>query len=321
MIYIDTKSTDVYYNFGVEYYFSREKNLGDDVFLMWRTTPTLMIGKFQNTLEEIDAKYAREHGIKVVRRLSGGGTIYTDMGGWQFSYITKTCGIEIDFERFISPIVEILRSLGLDASLTGRNDITVGGKKVSGNTQFKLGETTVHHGSLLFSTDLGELVRSSTPNPYKITSKAISSVRERVTNISEHLSSPMTAEEFRDMTVNKLTTERYEITPEDDERIRVLAREKFEDEKIIYAASPKFDIEKNFHLEGGEFTIGYSVYRGKITEAGIHGDFFAGVSAEEIENALIGCDFTPEAVSAALAKFDGMIYKTGTDELVRGIFE
>ena len=321
MIYIDTKSTDVYYNFGVEYYFSREKNLRDDVFLMWRTTPTLMIGKFQNTLEEIDAKYAREHGIKVVRRMSGGGTIYTDMGGWQFSYITKTCGIEIEFERFISPIVEILRSLGLDASLTGRNDITVGGKKVSGNTQFKLGDVTVHHGSLLFSTDLGELVRSSTPNPYKITSKAISSVRERVTNISEHLAAPMTTEEFRDMAVNKLTTEKYEITPEDDERIRILAREKFEDEKIIYAASPKFDIEKNFHLDGGEFTIGYSVYRGKITEAGIHGDFFAGVSAEEIENALIGCDFTPEAVSAALRKFDGMIYKTGTDELVRGIFE
>lgn len=321
MIYIDTKSTDVYYNFGVEYYFSREKNLGDDVFLMWRTTPTLMIGKFQNTLEEIDAKYAREHGIKVVRRLSGGGTIYTDMGGWQFSYITKTCGIEIEFERFISPIVEILRSLGLDAALTGRNDITVGGKKVSGNTQFKLSEVTVHHGSLLFSTDLGELVRSSTPNPYKITSKAISSVRERVTNISEHLISPMTPEEFRDMTVAKLTTSSYEITPEDDERIRALAKEKFEDERIIYAASPKFDIEKSFHLDGGEFTIGYSVYRGKITEAGIHGDFFAGVSAEEIESALIGCDFTPEAVSAALRKFDGMIYKTSTDEIVKCIFE
>lgn len=321
MIYIDTKSTDVYYNFGVEYYFSREKNLGDDVFLMWRTTPTLMIGKFQNTLEEIDAKYAREHGIKVVRRLSGGGTIYTDMGGWQFSYITKTCGIEIEFERFISPIVEILRSLGLDAALTGRNDITVGGKKVSGNTQFKLNDVTVHHGSLLFSTDLGELVRSSTPNPYKITSKAISSVRERVTNISEHLISPMTPEEFRDMTVAKLTTSSYEITPEDDERIRALAKEKFEDERIIYAASPKFDIEKSFHLDGGEFTIGYSVYRGKITEAGIHGDFFAGVSAEEIESALIGCDFTPEAVSAALRKFDGMIYKTSTDEIVKCIFE
>ena len=321
MIYIDTKSTDVFYNFGVEYYFSREKKLDDDVFLMWRTTPTLMIGKFQNTLEEIDAKYAREHNITVVRRLSGGGTIYTDMGGWQFSYITQSCGIEIEFERFISPIVEILRSLGLDAALTGRNDITVNSKKVSGNTQFKLGEMTVHHGSLLFSTDLNELVRSSTPNPYKITSKAISSVRERVTNISEHLAVPMTCEEFRDMTVKKLTDRVYEITPEDDERIRVYAREKFADEKIIYAASPKFDIEKVLHLEGGSFTIGYSVFHGKIIEAGIRGDFFAGVSAEELENALIGCDFAPESVREALLPFYGRIYKTSTDELVRGIFE
>ena len=269
MIYIDTHSTDVFYNFGVEYYFSRHKKLDDDVFLIWRTTPTLMIGKFQNTLEEIDASYARERGITIVRRLSGGGTIYTDMGGWQFSYITKTCGIEIEFERFIAPIVDILRSLGLNAALTGRNDITVDGKKVSGNTQYKLGETTVHHGSLLFSTDLGEMARASTPNPYKITSKAISSVRERV----------------------------------------------------IYAAVPKFEIEKELHLPGGSVTIGYTVVRGVITEAGFTGDFFAGATPEELSSALKGCEFTPEAVTAALAPFEGRIYKVDTKDLVRGIFE
>lgn len=321
MIYIDTHSADVFYNFGVEYYFSRHKKLDDDVFLIWRTTPTLMIGKFQNTLEEIDASYARERGITIVRRLSGGGTIYTDMGGWQFSYITKTCGIEIEFERFIAPIVDILRSLGLNASLTGRNDITVDGKKVSGNTQYKLGETTVHHGSLLFSTDLGEMARASTPNPYKITSKAISSVRERVTNISEKLEVPMTTEEFRDVIVKRLTDGVYEITPEDDAEIVRIAREKFADKRVIYAAVPKFEIEKELHLPGGSFTIGYTVAHGVITEAGFTGDFFAGATPEELSSALKGCEFTPEAVTAALAPFDGRIYKVDTKDLVRGIFE
>ena len=321
MIYINTESTDVFYNFAVEYYFAHEHIMDDDIFMIWRTTPTLMIGKFQNTLEEIDAKYAREHGITIARRLSGGGCIYTDMGGWQFSYITKSSGIEIEFEKFIGPIVEILCSLGLDAALTGRNDITVGGRKVSGNTQYKQGGMTVHHGSLLFSTDIDELVRSSTPNPYKIESKALSSVRQRVTNISENLVSPLTNEEFRDIIVNRLTEGEYKLTDVDCARIEKIAHDKFASEEFIYASSPKFDIEKTFHIPAGSFTLGYSVYHGKITGAGIKGDFFAGVGAEEIEEALTGCEFTPESVRQALSKFDGMIYKTDSEELTRAIFE
>ena len=121
MIYIETGSTDVYYNFGLENYFTVKKRLPDTVFLFWRTTPTLMVGKYQNVLEEINKPYADAHGIHLVRRMSGGGTIYTDLGGWQFSYITKSSGIEIEFGRFIDPIVDILGQLGCDAALTGRN--------------------------------------------------------------------------------------------------------------------------------------------------------------------------------------------------------
>ena len=323
MIYVNTGSTDVFYNFAAEYYFAREHIMDDDVFMIWRTTPTLMIGKFQNTLEEIDAAYAREHGITVARRLSGGGCIYTDMGGWQFSYITKSSGIEIEFGRFIDPIVDILEQLGCDAALTGRNDITVDGKKVSGNTQYKAGGMTVHHGSLLFSTDIDALVRSSTPNPYKIESKALASVRQRVTNISEHLphDKKVTSEEFRDIIVEKLTDGEYSLTDGDRERISEIARERFAGEKFIYAAAPKFDIEKTFHISAGTFTVGYSVYHGKITSAGIKGDFFSGVDAEDIENALVGCDFTPESVKKALGRFDGTIYKTDSEELTRAIFD
>ena len=320
MIYIDTKSADPYYNFGCEYYFATEKDLGDDVFLMWKTTPTLMIGKYQNTLEEIDAAYAREKNINVVRRLSGGGTIYTDDGGWQFSYITRSLGSEIEFERFVRPVTDALISLGVDASLTGRNDITVSGKKFSGNAQFKLGASTVHHGSLLFDTDIEELVRATTPKEYKITSKSIKSVRDRVTNIREHLKNDMTPEEFRKYFVGRITDSSYEITPEDDGKIRFLGDKYFRDPEIIFAKSPKFEIEKTVHLQGGTFTIGLTVRHGIIENAGITGDFFSG-SGIDPGDALVGVKYSPDAVREALTQLDGKLFRVTTDELVRAIFE
>ena len=319
MIYIDTNSTDAYYNFGCEYYFSTEKKLDDDVFLMWRTTPTLMIGKYQNTLEEIDASYAREKGINIVRRLSGGGTIYTDEGGWQFSYITSSIGLEIEFERFVKPVTDALSSLGIDAKLTGRNDITVCGKKISGNAQFKLGGTTVHHGSLLYDTDIDELVRATTPKDYKITSKAIKSVRERVTNIREHLPNDMTADQFRDHVVSRICDKKYIIDSDDDSRISALGDKYFRDPEIIYSRSPKFDIEKTVHFDGGTFVIGMTVRHGIIENAGMTGDFFSG--AGDPSQSIIGVKYAPDAVRSALEKYDGKIYRVSVDELVRAIFE
>lgn len=318
MIYIDTKSTDVFYNFGCEYYFATEKHLSDDIFLMWATEPTLMIGKYQNTMGEIDSAYAREKNITVVRRMSGGGTIYTDLGGWQFSVITPSSGLGIEFGRFVYPVVDALCSLGLNAAATGRNDITVDGKKVSGNAQFRLSGTTVHHGSLLFDTDIHELVCATTPKDYKITSKSIKSVRDRVTNIRDHLAHDMTHEEFRQLIVSRLTNSTYTISNNDGERIRAISCEKFNDPKIIYASSPKFDIEKTVHTDGGTFTLGFTVKKGMICDSRITGDFF---TAEDISGALVGVQFTPGDVSAALSEFDGVIFGATTDELVRAIFE
>ena len=325
MIYIDLDTTDVFENFGAELYFAQEKDLGNDLFMMWRTTPTLMIGKYQNTLEEIDAAYARERGITVVRRLSGGGTIYTDPGGWQFTYITRSIGLEIEFARFVDPITAVLRDFGVDAQLTGRNDITVNGKKISGNAQFRLGGATVHHGSLLFETDLDELTRATTPKAYKMTSKAVKSVRERVTNIRDALPEEhkaLTMEDFRSAVVKRLTDGIYEITPEDRERIHTLADERFRDERIIYASAPKFEIEKTVHTDGGTFEIGLTVKKGKIESAGISGDFFGDPgTAEEIAGALTGAEYAPGEVRGVLGQFENKLFRVDTETLVRGIFE
>ena len=201
MIYIETGSTDVYYNFGLEYYFTVEKRLPETVFLFWRTTPTLMVGKYQNVLEEINKPYADAHGIHLVRRMSGGGTIYTDLGGWQFTFIQHREAGEIEFSQYIAPVIGALREMGVNAAFNGRNDLTIDGRKFSGNAQYRLGDCIVHHGSLLFDTDIEQMVASTTVDSYKIISKSIKSVRDRVTNISEHLPAPMDAETFKETMV------------------------------------------------------------------------------------------------------------------------
>ena len=146
MIYIETGSTDVCYDFALEYYFTLEKRLSDTVFLFWRTTPTLMVGKYQNVLEEVDKPYAEAHGIRIVRRMSGGGTIYTDLGGWQFSFIQHRETGEIEFSQYIMPVLEALEEMGVHAAFNGRNDLTIQGRKFSGNAQYRLGGCIVHHG-------------------------------------------------------------------------------------------------------------------------------------------------------------------------------
>ena len=218
MIYIETNSTDVYYNFGLENYFTVEKRLPDTVFLFWRTTPTLMVGKYQNVMEEINKPYADAHGIKIVRRMSGGGTIYTDLGGWQFSFIQHRDAEQIEFEEYIAPVIDALKELGVAAAFNGRNDLTIDGKKFSGNAQYRLEDCIVHHGSLLFDTNIRQMVESTTVDSYKILSKSIKSVRDRVTNIAEHLPVPMEPEEFKTCMVRHImggSDAVYEVTPDD----------------------------------------------------------------------------------------------------------
>jgi lipoate-protein ligase A len=323
MIYVKTPGNDPARHLATEYYFATEQVLKDTVFVLWSTSPTLVVGKFQNTLEEINEQYVKEHGLHVVRRLSGGGTMYMDEGGWQFSYLAPSRGndLSIEFARFVNPVVDFLRSLGLNAALTGRNDITVDGKKVSGNSQYRLGSYTVHHGTLLYDENMENLVRTTTPKEYKITSKAIQSVRERVTNIREHLERDMSLTEFRDALAEYITDSEYKITEEDDARIRQIADERFRDPKVIFASTPKFELEKTVHTTGGTFVIGYRVEGGVIADCSVSGDFFAGITADDFCAALRGCPYTPDEVKSALGKVESALFRTTADELVNGIFE
>jgi len=324
MIYIETGSDDVYYNFGLEYYFTAEKKLPETVFLFWRTTPTLMVGKYQNVLEEINRPYADAHGIRLVRRMSGGGTIYTDQGGWQFTFIEHKNAGQIEFQQYISPVVDAVRELGADAAFNGRNDLTIDGKKFSGNAQYRLGDSVVHHGSLLFDTDIAQMVAATTVDPFKILSKSIKSVRDRVTNISEHLPEKMDAERFKECMVRHIMrggTDTYVPTPEEQARIRQLGAERFAAWECIYGANPPFNIERTGRFEGGKMQFRIDVQKGVIRHAAVYGDFFSTLDAAAIGGALEGCRYDRRSVLEALRShgIEGAVYRISTEEMAEMI--
>ena len=303
MIFVDTGSRDAAFNFGAEYYFAAGRDLGAPVFMLWSTTPTLMIGKYQNVFEEVDLAFARDKGIRIIRRFSGGGTIYTDEGGFQYTFIEKG-GETIDFSGYMRPVAEALNKMGVKAEISGRNDMLLGGKKISGNAQFKLGGKTVHHGSLLFDADLDMMERASRPPEYKIVSKSIKSVRDRVTNIREAAGLDMTAERFAGALVEKIAEaaggmERYELTDDDRARIEELADEHFRGHDSVFLHAPAFDVEKVCHLPGGTVKLLFSVKNGVIKDVAAEGDFFSGGGTDALSD-LVGTPFDKDAVAGKI---------------------
>ncbi|WP_303871980.1 lipoate--protein ligase [Acetobacterium wieringae] len=321
MIYIENNSTDPFFNFALEYYLITEKKLPEDqIFIFWRTEPTLMVGKYQNTIEEINQDYAKENGIKVVRRITGGGTIYTDMGGWQFSFITRGQSESIDFSKYIGPVIEGLKKLDVPAEFNSRNDLVIQGKKFSGNAQCMLNGYTLHHGSLLFNTDFEQMVKCLTVDDYKIISKGIKSVKERVTNISDHLKKPIDTDTFKKLMVDSImqgSKEHYQLTDADLARIKAIAKEKFASWEWNYGKSPKFNITKTGRFDGGKMEFKLDVNKGKITDCHIYGDFFGTIDISVLSNALIGADYEKESIKKAIAQCDIKqgFYNINVDEL------
>jgi lipoate---protein ligase len=303
MTYLKCGSTDASFNFALEKYAITELEVSDEYFMFWRTAPTLMIGKFQNTLAEINMPYAKEHNIKIVRRVTGGGTIYTDMNGWQFSFITKRQA-KMDFAGYTAPILEAVCSLGVAAELSGRNDLTIGGRKFSGNAEYIGKNVTLHHGSILFDTDLEELVRSLNVSDEKIISKGIKSVRQRVTNIAEHLDKKMTSLEFRDVMLKYLLRGMnvYELNQKDKAAVNEIKRSQFDSWEWNFGNDPKFNVTKENRFTGGKLSAKVLVESGRIANIKFYGDFFADERIGSLEQSLSGCRYEESDIKDALEK-------------------
>ncbi len=311
MIYIKCGSENANFNFALEKYAMDELDVSDGYFMFWRTTPTLMTGRYQNTLAEINMPFAKTNNINIVRRITGGGTIYTDPNGWQFSFIVKNRGTrQIDFDTFTKPILDALRHLGVPAQASGRNDLVVDGKKISGNAQYNRKDLTLHHGSLLFDTNLEHLVRALTPDDEKLVAKGIQSVRQRVTNISDYMENKITALEFRDVILSFLIDgmETYELSSKDTEKVNQIKQAQFDTWAWNFGSNPRFNISKENRFAGGKLSVQTCVENGRIADINLFGDFFAKEGLDMLLSALKGCPYKEDAVKKTLEDNDAENY-------------
>jgi lipoate-protein ligase A len=313
-------STDAKFNFALEKYAMDELDVAKEYFMFWRTTPTLMTGRYQNTLREINMPFAKENGIDIVRRVTGGGTIYTDENGWQFSFIVKEPGQRrIEFDVFMQPVLDALNSIGVKAEKSGRNDLVIEGRKFSGNAQYLRKNVVLHHGSLLFDTNLENLVRALNVDDEKIISKGIQSVRQRVANIAEFLPEPMTSLEFRDLMLKFLLRDMdtYELTPRDIVRVNEIRQAQFGAWEWNFGKDPAFNITKEARFAGGKLSVQSFVDGGIITDIRFYGDFFAHEDLERLQQRLIGCAYREDAIRTVLhAEAEDLIFGITPDEML-----
>lgn len=311
MLFVDNLNEhDPAVNLALEEYVLRHPQADGDLVLFYINAPSIIIGRHQNTLEEINRAYVEQHGIHVVRRLSGGGAVYHDLGNLNFSFLTDYHPDNFrNFKKFTEPVITALAKLGVQAELSGRNDILVDGKKVSGNAQYLSNNRMVSHGTLLFNTDLSHVSDALNVKDSKITSKGIKSVRSRVANISEYLPSPLKIEEFRAFLLenyfgNLPEVPRYLLTGEDWAAVQRLAEERYRSWDWTYGHSPAFNVQKRERFESGEIDARLDVQEGKIRSLKFYGDFFSRTEPEELARLLIGVRYRRDDIYAALQDVD-----------------
>src|SRR4051812_13613380 len=295
MLFIDNKGiTDPHINLAIEEYALKNLDINETYLLFYINEPSIIIGKNQNTIEEINTDYVEGNGIKVVRRLSGGGAVYHDLGNLNFSFITKDDGESFhNFRKFTKPVVAALKKLGVNAELSGRNDLEVGGRKISGNAQFSTKGRMFSHGTLMLYSEIENVVSALKVKIEKIESKGIKSVRSRVANISEFLTEKVEIVEFRSLLLKNIfegqdEIPEYVLTDEDWEKIYQLSKERYQNWEWNYGKSPKFNLQHSHRFPVGSIDVRLEVNKGVIENCKIYGDFFGVGEVSEIEEKLTG---------------------------------
>lgn len=309
MKFIDNKGiTDPRINLAIEEYVLNEFGENDTYLLFYINEPSIIIGRNQNTVEEINTDYVEEKGIHVVRRLSGGGAVYHDLGNLNFSFITKDDGESFhNFAKFTEPVVSALQKLGVPAELQGRNDLVANGRKVSGNAQFSTKGRMFSHGTLMYDSEIEEVVRSLRVKTEKIQSKGIKSIRSRVANISEFMDEKLTMDEFKAHILRHIfdvddvkDVPQYELTEEDWKNIHEISENRYQKWEWNYGKSPKSNIQHTKKFDGGLLDVRLDVHKGIIENCKIYGDFFGIGTINELEDKLKGIRYDREAIAEAI---------------------
>lgn len=315
--FLDVQSTDPAFNLALEQYafdaLPRERSW----FMLWRNRDAVVIGRHQNTLAEINEAAVKEKNITVVRRLSGGGAVYHDLGNLNFTFIQDAArGGRLNMGLFCRSVARALQAMGVDARVNGRNDITIGGQKFSGNSQYVREGRVMHHGTILYDSDLDTVAQVLRVDSEKIRAKGVASVRARVTTVRSHMPRPVPLEEFKARLLEEISRERpmepYALTQADIAAVEAIKRERYDRWEWNYGVSPPCDLLRRRRVEGcGTVEAHIHLERGRIAALTFFGDFFSAAEPDELARRLLGCPLREEDLRTLLEGADVSAYFSG----------
>lgn len=322
--YLNLYTTDPAWNLAAEQYVFDALPRDRTYFMLWQNDNAIIIGKHQNAAAEINQQFVRENGVRVVRRLSGGGAVYHDMGNLNFTFIADAGDMEsINFKLFCQPVVAALAALGVTAEVNGRNDMTIDGQKFSGNSQYLKEGRVMHHGTIMFDSDLDRVAQALHVDQEKIAAKGVVSVRSRVTTVRQHMPHPVELEEFRRVLLDNILAqqpgEEYIFTEADKAQIARLREQRYATWEWNYGQSRECEMtkKKRFPACGGVETH-LSTDHGVIEHIAFTGDFFSVVEPEVLAEKLVGVRLEEQNLREALAQEDAGRYFRGlkNEELI-----
>lgn len=316
MYFVDNQNHyDAATNIALETYLVEHRLVDEPILLFYINDPAIIIGRNQNTIEEINRDYVAAHGINVVRRMSGGGAVYHDRGNLSFCFIKDDDNTFRDFNTFTQPVIQALHNMGArEAALRGRNDLVIGERKFSGNAMYMQRGRMTAHGTILYDSDLDVVTQALNPAVEKITSKGIKSIRSRVTNIRPHLDpqwQTLSTEAFRERLLldifavdDRAAVREYHLSDADWAAVTRIRSERFANWDWNYGRSPQFALQRRHKFSAGLVDVRLDVAQGKISDLKIYGDFFGLGNLAELENALIGHTYQTEVIEETLRTLD-----------------